>query len=190
MRAFIELAVRLGAIIQATDPAVAKARDAEFRASGPTMFDFPPATARTRDLDGGTRRRAGMCSLSRGSPTGRRLDDAVGNRFVVLSALPLDARTRRAGGEGRRGGLGLAFIDAPGPAVEEWLAAREAVAVIVRPDRYVFALARDQADVPRALEALASRLRQRSVPAVELHRLPASAGGCCPAGARPPGAGW
>ena len=41
VRAFIELAVRLGAVIQATDPAVAEARDAEFRASGPKMFDFP-----------------------------------------------------------------------------------------------------------------------------------------------------
>ena len=83
----------------------------------------------------------------------------VGNRFAVLSALPLASRTRRAGGERRRGGLDLAFIDAPGPAVEEWLAAREAAAVIVRPDRYVFALARDEADVRRALETLASRLR-------------------------------
>ena len=92
-------------------------------------------------------------------PDGRRLDDVVGNRFAVLSALPLDARVRRAGGEGRREGLDLAFIDAPGPAVEKWLAAHEAVAVIVRPDRYVFALARNEREVQHALEELASRLR-------------------------------
>ena len=90
---------------------------------------------------------------------GRRLDDVVGDRFAVLSALPLDARTRRAGGGGRRGGLDLAFIDAPGPAVEAWLAAREAAAVIVRPDRYVFAVAGDEAGVRHALEELASLLR-------------------------------
>ena len=96
-------------------------------------------------------------------PDGRRLDEAVGDRFALLSTLPLSSPlslwTRRPGGEGRRDGLDLAFIDAPGPAVEEWLAAREAVAVIVRPDRYVFALARDEPDIRRAFEALASRLR-------------------------------
>ena len=53
----------------------------------------------------------------------------------------------------------LAFIDAPGPEVEQWLAAQEAVAVIVRPDRYVFAIARDEAEIHRTIDELASRLR-------------------------------
>ena len=158
VRAFIELAVRLGAIIQATDPAVAETRDAEFRATGPTMFDFPqPRLGPGIWVDGSP-----ACGDVFPQPRladGHRLDDVVGNRFAVLSALPLDTRTRRAGGDGRGYGLGLAFIDAPGPAVEEWLAAREAAAVIVRPDRYVFALARDEADLRRALEGLASLLR-------------------------------
>lgn len=171
VRAFIELAVRLGALIQATDPAVAEARDAEFRVSGPRMFDFPQPRLGPGIWTGDAPACGDVFPQTR-LPDGRRLDDAVGNRFAVLSALPLDARTRRACDEGRRGGLDLAFIDAPGPAVAEWLAAREAAAVIVRPDRYVFALARDEADVRRTLESLASRLRQRPVPAAELHRSP------------------
>ena len=166
VRAFIDLAVRLGAVIQTTDPAVAEARDAEFRASGPTMFDFPqPRLGPGIWVDGSPA--CGVVFPQPRLPDGRRLDEAVGNRFAVLSALALDARTRRAGGAGRGYGLDPAFIDAPGPAVEGWLAAHEAVAVIVRPDRYVFALARDEAEVHHALEELVSRLRQRSAQAAE-----------------------
>ena len=158
VRAFIDLAVRLGAVIQTTDPAVAEARDAEFRASGPTMFDFPQPRLGPGIWVGEVPAGGEVFPQPR-LPDGRRLDEAVGDRFTVLSTLPLSSWTRRPGGEGRRGGLDLAFIDAPGPAVEEWLAARDAVAAIVRPDRYVFALARDEPDIRRAFEALASRLR-------------------------------
>ena len=157
VRAFIELAVRLGAVIQATDPAVAEARDAEFRASGPRMFDFPQPRLGPGIWVGEAP--CGEVFPQPRLPDGRLLDEAVGNRFAVLSTVPVSSWTRGPGGEGRRCGLDLAFIDAPGPAVEAWLAAREAAAVVVRPDRYVFALARDEAGVRRALEALASRLR-------------------------------
>ena len=162
VRAFIDLAVRLGAVIQTTDPKVAEDRDAEFRASGPTMFDFPQPRLGPGIWMGGSPACGAVFPQPR-LPDGRRLDEAVGDRFALLSTLPLSSPlslwTRRPGGEGRRSGLDLAFIDAPGPAVEEWLAARDAVAVIVRPDRYVFALARDEPDIRRAFEALASRLR-------------------------------
>ena len=164
VREFIELAVRLGAVIQATDPDAAEARDAEFRASGPRMFDFPQP-------------RLGPGAWVEGSPAcgavfpqqrladGRRLDEAVGSRFAVLSALPpaalaaLAARTRQTGG-GRRSRPDLAFVDAPGAEVEEWLAKRGAVAVIVRPDRYVFGVARDEAELRRTLDELPSRRRR------------------------------
>ena len=157
VRAFIELAVRLGAIIQATDPGVAEARDAEIRAGGPRLFDFPQPPLGRGVWVGG----APACGVVFPQPRladGRRLDEAVGNRFAVLSVLPLDARTRHRA-DGRRDGLDLAFIDAPGPEVERWLAAQEAVAVIVRPDRYVFAMARDEAEIHRAIDELVSRLR-------------------------------
>jgi 3-(3-hydroxy-phenyl)propionate hydroxylase len=41
VHAFIELAVRLGDIIQTTDPQAARARDAKFKAGQPTIFEFP-----------------------------------------------------------------------------------------------------------------------------------------------------
>ena len=87
----------------------------------------------------------------------------MGNRFAVLSLRPLDVDVRR-GGNGRRPGLDLALVDAPGPAVERWLAARGAVAVIVRPDRYVFATARDEAELHRALDKLDFLLHPRRRP--------------------------
>lgn len=168
VREFIELAVRLGAVIQATDPDAAAARDAEFRASGPRMFDFPQPRLGpgvwVRDAPAG-----GAVFPQPRLADGRRLDEAAGNRFAVLSALPpgalgaLEARARRLG-DGRRDGLGpdldLAFVDAPGPEVEEWLARREAAAVIVRPDRYVFGTARDEAELRRALDELPARLHR------------------------------
>ena len=164
VREFIDLAVRLGAVIQATDPDAAAARDAEFRASGPRMFDFPqPRLGR-----GVWMRGAPACGAVFPQPRladGRWLDEAAGNRFAVLSVLPpgtlgaLEAQARRPG-DGRRDGLGLdlAFIEAPGPEVEKWLARQEAVAVIVRPDRYVFGIARDEAELRRALDELPARL--------------------------------
>ena len=157
VREFIELAVRLGSIIQATDPDVAEARDAAFHANGPEIFDFPqPRLGRGIWLDD-----APACGAVFPQPRladGRRLDEAVGNRFAVLSLEPLDLEPRRRG-NGRRKGPDFAIVDAPGPAVERWLAAHGAVAVIVRPDRYVFALARDAAETRHALDVLSSRLR-------------------------------
>ena len=162
VREFIELAVRLGSIIQATDPEVAEARDAAFHANGPELFDFPqPRLGRGAWMD-----ESPACGAVFPQPRladGRRLDEAVGSRFAVLSARPLDVDLRR-GGNGRRPGLDLAFIDAPGPAVERWLVSQDAVAVIVRPDRYVFATARDDAELHRAFDKLDFLLRPRRRP--------------------------
>ena len=157
VREFIELAVRLGAVIQATDPEVAAARDAEFRAGGPELFDFPQPRLGPGVWVAGSP----ACGVVFPQPRladGRRLDEVVGNRFALLSLVPVDVRARRAD-DGRGDGLDLAVVDAPGPAVAEWLAAREAVAVIVRPDRYVFATARVEPEIRRALDELESRLR-------------------------------
>ena len=160
VRAFIELAVRLGAVIQATDPDGAEARDAEFRASGPALFDFPqPRLGPGTWLD--TSPACGVVFPQPRLADGRRLDDAVGSRFAVLSALPLDPRFRTSNADGRNG-LDLVFIEAPGPEGDGWLAAHGAMAVVVRPDRYVFATARDEAELQHVLDELASRLRGKT----------------------------
>ena len=153
---FIELAVRLGAIIQTTDPEAAAARDAGFRAGGPALFDFPqPRLGPGAWLDGSP-----ACGVVFPQPRlagGCRLDDAVGDRFALLSAVPLGGAVPCARG-GSRGRLDLAVIDRPGAEVERWLAERDAAAVILRPDRYVFAVARDRAGIRDAVEGLAACL--------------------------------
>ena len=150
VREFIDLAVRLGAVIQTTDPKVAEDRDAGIRASGPTLFDFPqPRLGPGAWVDDSP-----ACGVVFPQPRladGRRLDDAVGERFALLSVPPLDAHAHLRSYPVGRDRPDLFIVDAPGPVVEGWLSEREAVAVIVRPDRYVFAIARNEADLRRAI---------------------------------------
>jgi 3-(3-hydroxy-phenyl)propionate hydroxylase len=132
--AFIELAVRLGAVLQETDPAKAAARDARF-ADGAEMFDFPQP-----QLGPGWRADApppvGTIFPQPRLANGRLMDEAVGPRFAVLG----DAEILK--------GIMTPAVLLPGVAVD-WLKRHDARAVILRPDGYVFALARDRA----ALEA-------------------------------------
>ena len=83
VRAFIELAVELGSVIQTTDPEKARAtRPRPYRQSDDAAADHAaawPRPARRRAAAGGDARRA--------AATGRRhalLDDQVGYRFAVL----------------------------------------------------------------------------------------------------------
>ncbi|CAN5674552.1 bifunctional 3-(3-hydroxy-phenyl)propionate/3-hydroxycinnamic acid hydroxylase [soil metagenome] len=134
VHAFIELAVKLGAVLQETDPAAAAARDARF-ATRAQMFDFPQP-----QLGPGCRADAappiGTIFPQPLLPNGRLMDEAIGQRFAILGDAEILA------------GLQTSAVLLPGVAAE-WLARHGSRAVILRPDRYVFALAGDRA----ALEA-------------------------------------
>ena len=132
VRAFIELAVKLGAVLQETDPAAAAARDARF-ATGAEMFDFPQP-----QLGPGCRADApppvGTIFPQPRLCGGRLMDESIGLRFAILGdAKILDGLATRA-------------VLLPGVG-SEWLALHGARAVILRPDRYVFALARTRAEL-------------------------------------------
>lgn len=124
--AFIELAVRLGAVIQATDPAAVAARDRRF-AEGPQTFDFPQP-----QLGPGCRVDApppvGTIFPQPRLADGRLMDDAVGQRFALVGEPALLAHVRpdavRLPGVGR-----------------EWLAQRGLRVALLRPDRYIYAVA-------------------------------------------------
>ena len=130
--AFIELAVKLGAVLQETDPAKAATRDARF-ASGAQMFDFPQP-----QLGSGCRAQApppvGTIFPQPRLGDGRLMDESIGQRFAILG----DAETLD--------GLATQAVLLPGVG-SEWLARHGARAVILRPDRYVFALARTRAEL-------------------------------------------
>jgi 3-(3-hydroxy-phenyl)propionate hydroxylase len=155
VRALIELAVRLGNIIQTTDPALAAERDARFRAGRPEIFELPPQMLGAGAFDD---------SAAPGSPAGRPfpqprlgdgrlLDELLGRRSAVIgrpgalaAAAPATAeRWRRAG---------AVVIDQPEAPLRDWLEANEAQAVILRPDRYIVGIARTGHDLDRISQYL------------------------------------
>lgn len=156
VRALIELAVRLGNIIQTTDPVLAAERDARFRAGRPEIFELPPQVLGAGAFD--------ASDTNPGSPVGRPfpqprladgrlLDELLGRRSAVIgrgdalaAAAPATAeRWRRAG---------ALVIDRPEAPLRDWLEAHEAQAVILRPDRYIVGIARTGHDLDRISQHL------------------------------------
>ena len=124
---FIELAVRLGAVIQATDPAVVAERDRRFTA-GTETFDFPQS-----QLGPGCRADApppaGMIFPHPRLDDGRLMDEAIGQRFAIVGETALLTHLRPDA------------VLLPGVG-SEWLARHGARAALLRPDRYIFDVAR------------------------------------------------
>ncbi len=125
-RAFIELAVRLGSVIQATDPAEIAARNQRF-VEGTTIFDFPdPQLGPGCGL--GTSPPVGALFPQPTLADGRLMDDAIGQRFAIVGETALLEQLRPDA------------VLLPGVG-QDWLAERDARAALLRPDRYIFAVA-------------------------------------------------
>lgn len=133
-RRFIEEAVRLGGILQTTDPAVAAARDRRFLEAGKEeMVNLSPALG--PGAHAGTPP-AGEIHPQPRLADGRRLDEAIGGyRFALLGpaesiqSTTLDEETARI-------------------AVE-----REDM-LLLRPDRYIAAASRSPAEIRRVFESI------------------------------------
>lgn len=141
VREFIDTAVRLGSVIQTTDTEVARRRDAEF-ASGPQRFHTPQPA-----LGPGVHAQApgGTLAPQAVDAAGRRSDDEAGYAFVVLAAEPHATQlAARAGSRAR-------IQAVREPAQLEWLRQVGAVAALVRPDRYVAAIASGPDDLDALL---------------------------------------
>jgi 3-(3-hydroxy-phenyl)propionate hydroxylase len=123
---FIDLAVRLGAIIQATGADAVADRDRRF-AAGPEMFDYPQP-----QLGPGCRIEApppvGTIFPQPRMDDGRLMDEAIGQRFAIVGDVTLlqDLRPDAV----RLPGVGC-----------EWLARHGLNAALLRPDRYIYAVA-------------------------------------------------
>jgi 3-(3-hydroxy-phenyl)propionate hydroxylase len=146
VRTFIDLAVKLGAVLQETDPAAAAERDRRFEA-GAELFDFPqpqlgPGFCRDAPPPVGT-----IFPQPR-LADGRLMDEAIGQRFAILGEASL-------------------LDDLHADAVllpdvgRDWLERHELRAAILRPDRYIHAVARDRHE----LEAATLELARTLVPA-------------------------
>lgn len=127
VRAFIELAVKLGAVLQETDPAAATARDRRFEAGAET-FDFPQPQLGPGFRDDGPSPVGTIFPQPR-LTDGRLMDEAIGQRFAIVGDTALLAPRRPDA------------VLLPGVGAD-WLAQHRARAAILRPDRYVSALAR------------------------------------------------
>jgi 3-(3-hydroxy-phenyl)propionate hydroxylase len=146
VRAYIELAVELGGIIQATDPEIARRRDAELIAN-PTMLR--PITPRLGPgLHGDAPPPAGARAAQPRLGDGARIDDRVGYHFAVLARPQLiDALPDKV--SDRIDQMGAALVPADGEAAD-YLSSLNTEAVVIRPDRHILGIATN----PVELEAL------------------------------------
>ena len=153
VQAFIELAVRLGDIIQTTDPQAARERDARFQAGQPEIFHFP-APRLGPGVWQGEHPQVAQIFPQPTLPDGRALDAVVGLNFALIAEPALLAS---AASSERWAGLGVRCVPAQG-ALSEWLNTHGVRAVLLRPDRYILGVA-NTAD---ELESLAALLPQAS----------------------------
>lgn len=145
VREFIETAVRLGGVIQTTDPDAARRRDADMRAARP-VFTTPSPQLGPGAHDGGWP--AGHIGEQPRLADGIRLDDRAGYHPVLLIDPAWDA--------GKLDGCPT-VVPADSADACDWLHRLGARAVLLRPDRYVAGIATDR-------DALERLLRQWSAP--------------------------
>lgn len=152
VRAVIELAVRLGAIIQTTDPQEAQARDLQFAQGQPKVFETPaPALALTSP--GPAHPQIGRPFPQPALDDGQLLDTKLGFRFAVLGMPQLLAQAS-AGARDHWRRAGVAVLERPGAAVTAWLQSQGIQAALLRPDRYIMAVAH----TPAELEQISAHL--------------------------------
>jgi 3-(3-hydroxy-phenyl)propionate hydroxylase len=152
VHAFIALAVRLGDIIQTTDPGQARERDARFKAGQPEIFQFPSPRLGPGVWWGD--------SAPVGQPfpqplldDGNLLDAHLGIRMAVIgdpAAIDAVSQTTRATWER----WNTCVIRATDSALRAWLETQGAAAVMLRPDRYILGIAHSAT----GLDALAAGL--------------------------------
>lgn len=138
VREFIETAVRLGGVIQTTDEAVARERDARMSAN-PEVFKTPqPALGPGWHAGGNV---AGRVAPQPLLDNGERFDDGLGDRFALIVTPDAWSACTVEGHEQ------LVVREARDAAVKQWLSELGSVAVLLRPDRHIAAVATQAADI-------------------------------------------
>ena len=145
VRAFIELAVQLGDIIQTTDPQAARERDAKFKAGQPEIFQFPTPSLGPGVWQG-DRAPVGQVFPQPMLADGRLLDAALGLNFAVIGdpALLADVSDEtRALWQAQA----VVVLPARDPELQAWFAQQGVQAVLLRPDRYIAGTAQTAQDL-------------------------------------------
>lgn len=154
VREFIETAVQLGGVIQATERGAVESRDREM-AVAIRQFATPQPCLGAGFHDRQQRHdaRDTLCGQISPQPrlaSGTLLDDAVGYRFALVVDEAL-AEIARASAR-TRGARGVIIVAANSDALREWLTASGAKAVLIRPDRYVSSVAYGAADLSALID--------------------------------------
>jgi 3-(3-hydroxy-phenyl)propionate hydroxylase len=138
VREFIETAVRLGGVIQTTDEAVARERDARMSAN-PEVFKTPQPALGPGWHAGGNL--AGRVAPQPVLDSGDRFDDGMGDRFALIVA-PGALHACEVESDGQ-----LVVREARDAAVKQWLTDLGCVALLLRPDRHIAAVAMQADDI-------------------------------------------
>jgi 3-(3-hydroxy-phenyl)propionate hydroxylase len=158
VRAYIEVAVELGGVIQTTDPDKARERDAELLAN-PTMIR-PLAPRLGPGLHGSAEAPAGTRAEQPTLGDGQRMDDRAGYRFAVLAA-PDVARSLSPETLATVERINAVVVPADGEA-SGYLTRAGVCALVLRPDRHILGAATTPAELDTIL-ALVPSLTKPSV---------------------------
>ena len=145
VHAFIDLAVRLGDIIQTTDPQAARERDARFKAGQPEIFQFP-APRLGPGLWQGEQAEVAQVFPQPQLANGRLLDAVLGLNFAVIGDPSLLDGVSDATRQCWQA-LGAVTLPASDPEVKAWLSQHGVRAVVLRPDRYILGVAQTAAQL-------------------------------------------
>jgi 3-(3-hydroxy-phenyl)propionate hydroxylase len=153
VRQFIDAAVRLGKAIQTTDPELAAQRD-ESLINDRNFFSLPDPRLGPGAHSGPPI--AGTIGIQPFLIDKSRLDNTIGYQFALLvRGIHLAASTKLAAASS------LAVVADPGE-LETWLTEMGLQAVLLRPDRYIAAVADSAADIStlihRAVDTTAPKL--------------------------------
>jgi 3-(3-hydroxy-phenyl)propionate hydroxylase len=147
VQAFIELAVKLGDIIQTTDPQAAKERDAKFKAGQPEIFKFP-APRLGAGVWQGVHDQVAQIFPQPQLADGRLLDTQLGLKFAVIGETSLlDAVSEET--RSRWQTSDVVVLPARDPEVLAWLKQHGVQGLVLRPDRYIMGVAHTGDDLDR-----------------------------------------
>jgi len=158
VHAFIELAVKLGDIIQATDPDKARERDAHFKAGQPEIFEFPSPCLGAGVLHG-DKAPVGQPFPQPVLADGRLLDEHLGKHFAVIGRAELlsgvSDETQQIWRE-----ADVLIMPTQDPALLGWLDEHGFAAIMLRPDRYIMGTARTSAELDAVAACLCAAALQ------------------------------
>nr|WP_274637166.1 bifunctional 3-(3-hydroxy-phenyl)propionate/3-hydroxycinnamic acid hydroxylase [Microbacterium bovistercoris] len=152
---WVETAAQQAEIIQTLDPEVAKGRD-EFVRAHPEASAVPPSPPLGPGLHEGDRdERAGRLGIQPILVDGTRLDDMVGNHFLVAVDRGLYAELATAVKIALDDDADIVTLTDP-LKIEQILAAAGARAVVMRPDHYILGVGDTAAEAERIIAGIPS----------------------------------